>query len=65
MFEPEIYIMTVGMFSFLVSEAMSLIGVEHELEFFSEVYELIDELYRVLQVNIIVHCAVSKEKNAF
>lgn len=57
--------MTVRMLSFLVSETMSLIGVEHELEFFSEVYEFINELNSVLQVNIIIHCSVSKEKDAF
>lgn len=57
--------MTVRMLSFLVSEPMSLIGVEHELEFFPKVYEFIDELNRVLQVNIIIHCSVREEKDAF
>lgn len=42
MFEPEIHVMPVGMGPFLTAEAVSLVGIEHESEFFAEVHELID-----------------------
>lgn len=61
MLEPEVNIMLVGVVSLLVPEAVPLVRIEHEFEFFSEVDELIDQLNGILHVNIVVHSSMSKE----
>jgi hypothetical protein len=53
--EPEIHIMSVGVSSLFVLKTMSLVRVKHEFKFFAEVYEFVDQLHAILQVNVIIH----------
>lgn len=65
MFEPEIYIVTVGMIPFGCAEAMPLVGIKHELELFPKVHELADELYGILHMDVVVQISVRHEQDSF
>ncbi len=58
--EPEIYIMPVGVSSLFVLKTMSLVRLKHEFKFLAEVYEFVDQLHAILQVNVIIHDPVRK-----
>ena len=61
--EPKIERVLSRVDSLCSSKAVSLPRVWHESKFFAQIYELANELDRILHVNIVVHCSVSEKKN--
>jgi len=65
MLEPEIREMPVGVLSLFSSVAVSLVGIGDELEWLALINEFIDELHRILHVDVIVHGPVGEDENTF